>query len=748
MSNEDYNEINRAFERNDDWYYIDNGIKCRMGLNRDNLDKAQRAMDDGNSGRLKFIVKEAITEKAFNSTLRKFVDRKKSLINNDIISRVDILLQIADYFYTKEHEMYPVADDDLYQSAVAKIQSIQGGDVTHGFVSPNRMERTAKHVFKTLGGTIDKIFGVNESDNPDDSGKKSFEWFVKRPFKDGLRKKGDEISVLVSYKIDGMPIEAEIDTASGRILSAITRGDEDAGVDVSELYKDKVFDLSDKFSDKTIGVKFEQVLTFKNLKALSKRKNKKYKNVRNGLGGILRDKEGKEYSDLITLIPLELESKSFGGGKDDAIDILSEISDIGLEYTVINGTVKDLITEFMEYQEDIIKLRPSLPYQIDGLVVEYLDEDLRKAYGRKGRTWDYQRAYKFPASEQTTVLKSVDFSIGHTGKLSMVAIYEPVDFGVCINDRASIGSYKRFKELDLHIGDRLLIGYNNDVIPYIKRNISRKENKRGRMIDMLQFCPACDSKLKTINENENDLYCVNPKCPEAKIFKLVNFLDRLGAKQINEKTVRKLYKAKMVKDVGDFFKLNVKDFKKIDNIKDKAANNLMRSINVLRDNKYTESDIVYALSLNDIGKETSDTIMRKYPLDKILSKDFDFDCLKTIDGIGSKKVERFKDIIKHKETLNELSSILNIVVDDKPVSANTVVFSGFRDKDFEKSLIDSGFDIGENVTSNTAMLFVKDKKANSNKMNKAKSLNIPIIKYDKNNMLKTGNRIVHAVMNS
>jgi DNA ligase (NAD+) len=738
-------KIQQFFHRNEVPTYLDGNEKCNVGATQTNLKKTIKALESGNYGRAKFLIKEGITEADANKLLQAFINMDQDVLPRSMIKKVNKLLKIADHFYSNQ-QIQLITNDDLYQSAVAKLQAIKGGEVEMGFVAPTRMDgKAAKHVFVTLGGTIDKIFGVKENDNSHDSGKKSFEWFVERPFKDGLREKGDEITVLASYKIDGIPIEAAIDTESGKITSAITRGDEDAGIDLTELYEDRRFDgLDNHFSDSEIGVKFEQILTFKNLEKLSNEKDCEYRNVRNGLGAILRDKKGKKYAHLIGLIPLELESKTFGGTKPDALDILSEISDFGLEYTVLSGLKKDLLNEFDEFQQKVLKLRPDLPYQIDGIVVEYLDSDLRKFYGRKNRTWDYQRAFKFPSSEQTTILKDVEYGIGHTGKVSFTAVYEPVDFGVCINDRASLGSFNRFRELDLHKGDKLVIGYNNDVIPYVKGNLSKKDKERGVRITMSDKCPDCGTILQ-LNENENDLFCPNTECTSVIIGKLVNFLNRLGAKDINDKTVRKLFHAGLVKEFSDFFTLTEKDFEKLEKVKEKAANRLLKAIKDVQENEITEANLVYALSLNDVGKETTELILGKYSLSEILSDNFDFGKLSDMEGLGEKKIKRFKKIRECKEIINQLCGILKVKthLGGKPAMGKIVVFSGFRDKDFEKQLSNQGYTVAETVTKATKVLFVRDEKSESNKIKKAKELNIPIIQYNEGPM---GDSIAFAAL--
>lgn len=719
-------ELEQFFRRNAVPTYLDGGDRCAIGATQSNLKKTLKALESGNYGRAKFLFKEGITEAAANELLEIFINMDMDVLTSSMVKKVNKLLKIADHFYSNQN-VQMITNDDLYQAAVAKLQAIKGGEVEFGFVAPTRMDgKAAKHIFETLGGTIDKIFGIKENDNPSNSGKKSFEWFIDRPFNDGLRKKGDEVTILVSYKIDGIPIEAEIDVKSGKITSAITRGDERNGVDLTELYEDRRFDeLENLFSDKKIGVKFEQILTFKDLEELSDRKGQEYKNVRNGLGAIIRDKKGKKYSDLISLIPLELECKSFGGTKPDALDALAEIADYPLPYTILSGLKKDLLKEFDQFQQSVLDARDALPYQIDGLVVEYLDDDLRKFYGRKGRTWDFQRAFKFPALEKTTIIRDIEYNVGHTGKLSLTAIYDPVDFGVCTNDRASLGSYNRFKELELCEGDKILVGYNNDVIPYVKDNLSRKDKGRGKKFHMPDKCPDCSAILE-FNENKSDLYCPNPSCPSVIVGKLVNFLERLGAKDISDKTVRKLYNAGLVKEYPDFFTLTQESLEKLEKIKEKAAAKLLKAIEDVKGKQISEADLVYALSLNDIGKETAEAVLSRYTLNVILSDDFDFDKLEDIGGLAKKKIKRFKKIRKYKETINQLRESLNIVTSTGSKSNRTVVFSGFRDREFEKQLEKAGYTISDNLTKSTSILFVKDKDAESNKIKKAKELGIPI----------------------
>src|SRR5699024_79729 len=170
------------------------------------------------------------------------------------------------------------------------------------------------------------------------------------------------------------------------------------------------------------------------------------------------------------------------------------------------------IDEVIEYVNEWSEKRPDLNYEIDGIVikVDQLEQQEELGYTAKSPRWAV--AYKFPAEEVVTTLRDIELSIGRTGVVTPTAILDAVKVAGSTVQRASLHNADIIRELDVRIGDTVVIKKAGDIIPKVVRVIEEERTGDEVPFEMPTHCPACDSELVHLEE-EVALRCINPNCP-------------------------------------------------------------------------------------------------------------------------------------------------------------------------------------------------------------------------------------------
>lgn len=245
-----------------------------------------------------------------------------------------------------------------------------------------------------------------------------------------------------------------------------------------------------------------------------------------------------------------------------------------------------------------------LPY--DGLVVQYNDLE----YGRQlGSTEHHPRsglAYKFEDEEFETIFRGVEIDITRGNKVSMVAEFDPVEIDGTIVSRASIPNYDIFTELELGVGDTILVRKANMIIPQIVDNVTRSGTYR-----INETCPYCGHQLSLAKlKNTTDYFCLNEQCRGLLVSKLAHFCssDGMNIKGLSEATLRQLVYNGLINDFVDIYKL--RNFKAVirnlDGFGAKSCDNLLASIDASR--TVNLSNLIYSLGINQVGSKVSKSI--------------------------------------------------------------------------------------------------------------------------------------------
>ncbi len=244
--------------------------------------------------------------------------------------------------------------------------------------------------------------------------------------------------------------------------------------------------------------------------------------------------------------------------------------------------------------------RDALDFEIDGLVIKINDLATYEQLGVSGKDPRGAIAFKFPAQEATTTLTGVTVNIGRTGKITPTAQLEPVFISGVTVSNATLHNYKFIGDLDIHIGDRVIIKRSGDVIPYVIGPVAGARQGDEEPIQPPARCPYCDTAIIQ-PAGMVDHFCPNPTCPE-RVFRSIEFFvgkQALDIDGMGPQTVRTLIDEGLVADEADIFTLSRDHLLTLERFGEKKTDNLLSSIETAK--KRPLWQVITALGIDGVG---------------------------------------------------------------------------------------------------------------------------------------------------
>lgn len=689
----------------------------------DNTDKSILPLEDGVYDKL-IVIYNNITGKRIIGSPPVLFDKDQGI---DILvgdnSPIKFIEDKDNIIYYEDLMKSPNIPLNLYQTPAIRFEGDNKDD------SPYITKRLnyVTHEYPELVGTLDKSkFVLNcqakEKGVFDDSNVRILERdFFQKHISDGIYDKNRILTMVLELKYDGISVEAEV---SNRILTARTRGEIESGLasDLTPILYGYPFTntLGVIPDNDIIGMKFEAIITKNNLERLNKIKDKEYKNCRTGIVGIISSSDAYKYRNLITLVPLQTSLD---------IDRLTEINFINryyandeyLRYTVVEGdyiTILYLIKKFLEEAE---YMRPFLPFMYDGIVVSYLDDDIRNKLGRRGSVNLFSEAVKFNPLKKSTYFTEYTYTVGQDGSITPMINYLPVEFFGTVHTISTGHSYDRFKKLALRYGDIIDIEYVNDVMPYItKPDNSHNKNNTNPIIEFTSTCPACGSTELVVSPTGKTIYCTNIDCNGIKLSRLTNMMQKLNFKDFGEEYLLRINK----ESFNELMDISMDELKIIFP-GEKLALKFMERVDELKTNPILDYDIIGSLGFTNIAKSTWKIILNAYTLTEILSMDKDtlYNNLIQLTGIGGAKANIIiNELDYYMNDLIYINNMNNIIISKTSKRKEKIRFTGCRDEKLVEILSSRGYDIGEGaVTKDTDILIIPYQGYNQgSKFNRAK----------------------------
>ena len=642
-------------------------------------------------------------------------------------------VQIIDEFDSEQNMIVPAVfvnhllenEDLLYTDVLLYHPPITKKD---GMFAPakiayniDKRSRNTAHQYPNLVGTLDKCkyvmnyqaqeVGVFNDDNVKILERDFFGEHVKRGILDPNR----IISVLITLKFDGVSVE-------GSMVSKLftSRGDAINGeaVDLTPVMMNYFFPHQPQLSkEDDFGVQFEAIMTYNNLYRFNQAKGYNYKNCRSAISGLFNSSDAWKYMDYVTLVPLAC---SLDLPKDVQLEFLNKYYTRGVhnKYTIVTGNLTTILYQIKKFVEEAEMMRDYIGFMYDGVVIEYMDEDIKQILGRDNAVNRYAQAIKFNPIKKSTIFKGYTYTVGQDGYITPMIHYEPVEFLGTIHPKSSGHSYERFIELGLREGNIIDVEYVNDVMPYVTKPNNSYNDELDSMFPPIPFpdhCPVCGQPL-SISKSGASAYCKNLDCDGRKVARVVNMISKLGIDQFADASVLKtgIYSFKGLMEVS-------KDVVSLALNSDIMADKFIQQREALLNSNVWDYKILGAIGFDSMAEETWKLILNNISLYDIIYQDDEvlYNRLINIKGIG--KVKANTVIERRKFFLDDMVYILNNFTNMKSSLGYScgglkIRFTGFRDKDLVDLLTSMGHDISDkSVTRDTDLLIVVNNEAITSK---------------------------------
>ncbi len=554
---------------------------------------------------------------------------------------------------------------------------------------------------------------------------------------------GDEAEFLVETKIDGLSMALRYE--EGELKLAVTRGDgitegEDVTMNAKQI-PDVVRQLKEPVP--YIEIRGEVYMTrkaFESVNAKAEEEGKKtFANPRNCAAGTLRQ--------IDTRITKERGLSLFIFNVQETRGITFNTHLEGYEYLKRNG-VKVIencykcktADEVWDAIQKIGNMRGELEYDIDGAVVKLNNLSERSKLGNTIKFPRWAVAYKYPPEVKETRLLDVEVNTGRTGRVTPVAVFEPISLCGTMVSRATLHNQDFIDQLGLGIGDTILVYKSGEIIPKVKDVNKDKRPSDWQPYKMPENCPVCGHRLVR-DEGGVDLKCVNMMCPGTLVNRIVNFVSRdcMDIKGFGTEYIRKLTEEKYIKDIADVFELKDKRDELIEGKLlglEKNTDKLLAAIEEAR--VQTPADKVLAgLGIPGVGKATAKELIRTFgSIDAIAEADKD--ALLAVQDIGEISAEGIFNFFHdegNKELMQRLKDIgLNFTKAESEVQGSalagltfciTGTLDGMSRSEAETLIESNGGKPVSSVSKKTSYLLMGADAGS--KERKARELGVPII---------------------
>lgn len=558
-------------------------------------------------------------------------------------------------------------------------------------------------------------------------------------FDERIKKEGITPEYMCELKIDGLSVSLLYE--DGKLVRAATRGDGTTGEDITHNAKTiKVIPL--KLKEKVnIEVRGEIFMNKETLVKLNEERKKHnqplLQNCRNAAAGSIRQLDSKvaasrKLDNFIYHLPNPLDYNLHTHA--EAIDYMTRL---GFKTNPNNRLVKN-ISEVIKYIEEKAKQRPTLPYDIDGIVIKVNSIEQQQKLGYTAKYPKWATAYKFPAEEVLTKLTDIIFTVGRTGQITPNAVLEPVIVAGSTISRATLHNEDYVKEKDLKIGDIVSIRKAGDVIPEVVEVKKERRTGKEKDFEMITTCPMCNTNLVK-KEGQVDYYCPNKKCPARSIESLIHFASRdaMNIDGLGDRIMEDFYNFHFIGTIADIYSLknHEQDLTRLEGYGDKSVTNLLNAIEDSKKNSLER--LLFGLGIPHVGAKTAKILAKRYKeLDSLMAaSEEELTTIPDIGGIIAKSVVEYFNDNHHRSIVEELKEIgLNTkylcqeVEENSEFNGKTFVLTGslqlFTREEAEEKIEQLGGKASSSVSKKTSAVIVG---ANpGSKYEKAKELGIPI----------------------
>lgn len=475
-----------------------------------------------------------------------------------------------------------------------------------------------------------------------------------------LKERSDTVFV-VEKKIDGLSVALRY--TDGNLTLGVTRGD---GIVQGEDVTDNIKMISDvklklKESVPYIEVRGEVYMKNADFEAVNEKLEaagkKLFANPRNCSAGTLRQ--------LDPMVVKERKLSLFVFNVQEARGITFPSHSESLEWLksqgikVIEGYKKCKTSEEVwEAITEIGESRGDLPYDIDGAVVKVDDLVDREYFGATSKVPRWAIAYKYPPEEKETVVKDIRLSVGRTGRITPTAIFEPIRLCGTNVERATLHNQDRINDLDVRIGDTIVVRKAGEIIPEVLYVVKDKRPEGTKPYAISATCPSCNAPTSR-DENTADTRCTNINCPAQLSQHIINFVGRnaMDIKGFGEAYIETLIREGYLKDIADIYYLKSYREEMIEKGligKEKNTDKLLKAIEESKNNDLDR--LITGLGIKNIGRQAGAELKKHFTsLHDLMNASYEE--LITINDVGDISANAIVDFFKLEENRNMLERL-------------------------------------------------------------------------------------------
>ncbi|MFA7000084.1 MAG: NAD-dependent DNA ligase LigA [Candidatus Paceibacterota bacterium] len=677
-----------------------------------------------------------------------------SNIKNRIVKLREEISRLRNEYHIKNN---PKVTDDVYESLTRELHDLESKypEFSDPNSSINRVAGKPLEVFKKVKHDI-RMLSLNDVFSEDEI----VDWET-RILK--ILGSATSLSYFCEVKLDGL--SASLHYKDGIFVRGATRGDGFIGEDVTEnlkMIESIPLRLKGEKMQGDIEIRGEVVMTKKAWEKLNKKQEKlgkpTFANTRNAAAGSIRQLDPqivKERSlDFFAWDVAQLRITNYELGIKNHSQKHKLLKELGFQVAPYEKKTKDL-KEAFSFIKEVGKIRASLPYGTDGMVVSIDNLEIQESLGTVGKAPRYVVAYKYEAERATTVVTDITVNVGRTGVMTPLAHFNPTLVAGSTISKATLHNMDQIERLDIRVGDTVVIQKAGDVIPEVVEVLTNMRTGKEKKFKMPESCPVCNSKIERkagigdqglslgseADEGESlgktisvAYYCTNKNCPARSRRGMQHFVNIFEIYEIGPKILDRLKDEGLISDAADLFTLEVSDLSGLERFGLKSAENIINSI--ASHKKVLLWRFLYALGIIHVGEQTAQDLANHFGSLTKISQATEEE-INSIPNIGPVVSRSIYEYFKQKENISFMDKLIvnGVIVDNTSLKKTNKL----KDKIFvltgtlktlsrdeaKKMIIKEGGRVSSSVSSKTDYVLVGSEPGS--KLQDAQKLGVKII---------------------
>ncbi|AUC60861.1 DNA ligase (NAD+) LigA [Cyanobacterium sp. HL-69] len=568
------------------------------------------------------------------------------------VQQLKVKLQEASYaYYVLDN---PIMEDSVYDQLYRELQTLE-------IDYPQLI--TIDSPTQRIGDKLDGQFNSVKHNIPLYSLDNAFNFEELKQWENRWQKQLSEtvdFDYICELKIDGSAIALTYE--NGVLTRGLTRGDGITGEDITHnlrTIRSIPLRLNLDNPPHILEVRGEALLPLKEFERINQERDKNQENLfanpRNATAGTLRQLDPNIVSQRklqFFAYNLHINSENISiNSQKESLDFLQQNGFLVNPNHQVCSTLEDVIN-YCNYWENN---RQQLPYMTDGIVIKINSLNLQNQLGFTQKFPRWAIALKYPADETPTMVEKITVNVGRTGAVTPMAIMKPVLLAGTTVQRATLHNYDFLQQLDIRVGDTVVIRKAGEIIPEVVRVIPELRPENTQPFEFPTHCPECASELVR-PENEAVTRCLNNSCPAILRGSLIHWASRgaMDIRGLGEKVVALLMEHKLIKSIADIYELKAFQIAELERMGEKSAQNLIMGIEDSKKQPFAK--VLYGLGIRYVGAVNAQILADNFPDIDSLANASIMD-LEAINGIGKEianSVVEWFSIEQNKQLINLL----------------------------------------------------------------------------------------------